>query len=550
MTAALLTDAYKLFHREASIPGMTEQYENFTSRSGKLSNIPDHLFDGVVNLGIQYYIEDILIRRWNETFFHQPKKEVCAYIQKHVNALTMSDYDISHFEELHDLQYLPLLIKALPEGVTVPYGVCPMTFRTTVKKFGWVAGYLETICSTTIWPMMTSATTSRAYLKAVMQAFDATGLPNDTIPFMVHDFSCRGMFGDQAGDMSGFAHLAAGNCGTDTISAILFAEKHYGADVEKELVGVSVPATEHSTTTTYIMYLEQEKGLTKQEAEIAYIRHLFSIRPTGIISHVFDSFDFWGNSEVILPILKEEIMRRDGKLVIRPDTGDPVKILTGYKVYTGYYSSIEGGAKFVKGGYDAVKTSKGEVFPARYYQNGVYDGVEVDTTSASISPIEVKGLIEALWDLFGGTKTSKGYKVLDEHIGAIYGDSITLQRQEQIFTRLIEKGFAPTVVLGVGSYSYQYVTRDTHGSAIKATWSKVSGVGVDVQKDPKTDPGKKSAKGLLRVELENGVYVLYDQQTEQQEKEGLLKPVFENGKLLYKTSLKEIRANVFKSLSN
>jgi nicotinamide phosphoribosyltransferase len=549
MTAALLTDAYKLFHKEASIPGMTEQYENFTSRSGKLSNIPDHLFDGVVNLGVQYYIKKILIEGWNKTFFDQPKELICAYLQKHINALTMSEYDISHFEELHDLQYLPLLIKALPEGVVVPYGVCPLTFRTTHKKFSWIAGYLETICSTTVWPMMTSATTSRAYIKAVITAFDKAGLSHDLIPFMIHDFSCRGMFGDQAGDMSGFSHLASGNCGTDTISAILLAEKYYNADVEKELVGVSVPATEHSTTTTYIMYLEQEKGLTKQEAEIAYIRYLFDIRPTGIVSHVFDSFDFWGNVETILPILKEEIMCRDGKFVTRPDSGDPVKILTGYKVYTEQYSSIHGGAEFKKGNYDAVKTSRGEVFPAQYRQNGVYDGVEVDTTSAPLSTVEVKGLIEALWDIFGGTETVKGYKLLDEHIGAIYGDSITLQRQDEIYSRLMDKGFAPVVVLGVGSYSYQYVTRDTHGSAIKATWSKVNGIGVNVQKDPKTDSNKKSAKGLLRVELENGVYVLYDQQTEEQEKEGLLRPVFENGKLLYETSLQEIRANVLNSLN-
>ena len=110
------------------------------------------------------------------------------------------------------------------------------------------------------------------------------------------------------------------------------------------------------------------------------------------------------------------------------------------------------------------------------------------------------------------------------------------------------KGFAPMVVLGIGSYSYQHVTRDTHGSAVKSTWVQRNGKGVDVFKDPKTDSKKKSAKGLLRVEKENGVFVLYDQQTEEQEKQGLLVPVFRDGKLLRETSLQETRARVLDSL--
>ena len=160
-----------------------------------------------------------------------------------------------------------------------------------------------------------------------------------------------------------------------------------------------------------------------------------------------------------------------------------------------------------------------------------------------------KGLIETLYDIFGGTQTEEGYKVLDSHIGAIYGDSITLDRQEQIYSKLMAKGFAPNVVLGVGSYSYQYVTRDTHGSAVKATAAFLNdGTVVNVCKDPKTDSNKKSAKGLLRLEEEDGKIVQYDEQTQLEEAQGLLETVYRNGKLLRETTLQEIREKVASQL--
>jgi nicotinamide phosphoribosyltransferase len=161
---------------------------------------------------------------------------------------------------------------------------------------------------------------------------------------------------------------------------------------------------------------------------------------------------------------------------------------------------------------------------------------------------EDKGLIECLYDQFPGGETDKGFKLLADQIGAIYGDSITLIRQKEIYRRLMSKGFAPLVVLGIGSYSYQHVTRDTHGSAVKATHVIRNGKGVNVFKDPKTDPNKKSAKGLLRVEFEDGQFVLYDQQTPEQEQQGLLKTVFSNGVLTRETTLQEIRTRVLESL--
>jgi nicotinamide phosphoribosyltransferase len=493
--ATLQTDAYKLFHKFAYHPDITKVYSNFTSRNGKLSNVPNNA--EVMFVGLQYFIKDYLIREWNDTFFNLPKDVAIQNLKRYTDSLLGQNYDASHFEALHDLGYLPLLVKALPEGSLTPYGVAPVTFVNTIEGFQWLSNYIETVFSAENWPIQTSATTSFAYLKNTVSAFNRAGLPHDLVPFMCHDFSFRGMFGRQSAAMSGFGHLCS-FAGTDTLPALAFAEKYYNADVTKELVGASVAATEHSTTTSFILSISEEKGISKLEAEIEYVRYLMSVVPTGILSHVSDSFDFWKFVTEGLPVLKDEILARNGKLVIRPDSGDPVKVLTG--------------------------------------------------DENSTNEAERKGLIECLFDIFGGSLSPTGLKLLHDNIGAIYGDSITLERQQQIIERLEAKGFAGVVVLGVGSYSYQYVTRDTHGSAVKTTYVEKDGKGVNVFKDPATDSKKKSACGLLRVERVNGKLVQYDQQTREQEQQGLLEVVFEDGKLVKETSLAEIRKLVREQL--
>jgi len=584
--AALQTDYYKLFHKEAYHPDITTVYSNYTSRNGKLSNVKNK--DEVVFVGLQYFIKDVLIDEWNTTFFELPKEVAIKSLKRIVDNCLGFSYDATHFEELHDLGYLPLEIKALPEGVSVPYGVPPITFKNTVKGFQWLANYIETVMSTENWPIQTSATTAKAYLKNTIASFDRAGLSHELIPFMCHDFSMRGMQGRHAAAMSGFGHLCS-FAGTDTIPAILFAEKYYNANVEKELVGASVPATEHSTATSYIMSMSEEKGMTKLEAELDYVRYLMKKVPTGILSHVSDSFDFWKFVEEGLPKLKDEIMSREGKLVIRPDSGDIVDVLCGKeflsltnKYYTEALDKSEDKLslwkEFVADEMDEIFCKNlvaddphcsetyeweydGKVYcvtyepelnrhdKTYYYVDNYYGNLAQCTFIERTKVTEDRGLVESLYDIFGGTMSPTGMKLLDDHIGAIYGDSVTLERQEKIISRLEAKGFAAVVVLGIGSYSYQYVTRDTHGSAVKATWVEKAGKGVDVFKDPKTDSKKKSAKGLLKVELENGKYVLYDQQTPEQEQQGELKTVFLNGELVRETSLSEIRERVKDSLA-
>lgn len=226
-------------------------------------------------------------------------------------------------------------------------------------------------------------------------------------------------------------------------------------------------------------------------------RLILDIYPKGIVSIVSDTFDLWKVLTEYLPRLKNEILNREGKVVIRPDSGDPVDILCGNP-------------------------------------DGKHEA-------------EQKGVIELLWEVFGGITNEKGYKELSPKIGAIYGDSITIDRATQICERLKQKGFASTnVVLGIGSYTYQYNTRDTFGFAMKATYGEVNGVGREIFKNPVTDDGtKKSAKGLMQIYKDaQGKYQLKDQCTWQEEQTGELREVFRDGKLLVDGSLAEIRARI------
>lgn len=518
MQAALLTDGYKTFHGSAMHDDIARMYGNFTNRSGRLSNLPEDKLGGVVHVGLQHFCIDTLMEGWKRTFFRLNKDVAVGRIKRILDAYLGIDYDVSHYEKLHDLGHLPLLIKAVPEGTIVPYGVAPFTIQTTKDGFEWLALYIETVMSTEIWPMATSATTAAHYMLQTKQALKKAGMTEDMAPFMCHDFSMRGMFGKQAGAMSGFSHLTAGHAGTDTLPALMFAEQYYGADVEKELVGCSVKATEHSITTSFIATYAEQNKVSYFDAEVAYARKLLKDNPTGILSYVADSFDFWKFVTEGLPLLKDDIMARDGTFVIRPDSGDPVDMLCGcggYKLNNGLYRIPN------------PKNSKQDI---------------------EITEAESKGLVQCLADIFGTTDNGS-VRLLDSHIGAIYGDSITVERQQTIYTRLIEQGLAPTVVLGVGSYSYQYVTRDTHGSAIKCTAAFLKdGSVVDVCKDPKTDSNKKSAKGLLHLTDGTGKIEQRDQQSISMEARGLLQPIFKNGELVKRTTLEEIRAVVKEQL--
>lgn len=564
--AMFLLDMYKAGHPPLYHPDITHIYVNFTNRFGKYSNVPDNT--KVMHLGLQYFIIEFLVDRWEETFFRRAKSEVVNDFKEIIGSILGREVDTTHLEKLHDLGFLPLEIKSLDEGEMVPYGVPSWVVTNTVPGFGWLAEMIETVASSETWGMSTSATTAFAYRKR----FERTTIDKEFLKFMGHDFSYRGMFGTQAAATSGFGHLTC-LVGSDTVPAGIFARDYYGADFSSDLVMASVIATEHSIATSYLIPIinkfkrgHRYEGKTPEEhwggpipkgvgihlvAEFIYLKYLMVEKvPDGILSCVIDSLDFFGVVEHVLPQLKPFIMARNGKFVCRPDSGDPVKVISGYKVAGGF-------DQFGRSGNFLTKES--EIFQQGFLisQNQCqemgleafeYFGSSYKADGTELSICETKGLFQCLWETFGG-EVVNNQKVLDDHIGAIYGDSITLERQDQIISRLEFYGFCPTVVLGIGSYSYQYVTRDTNGSAIKATDIQLGGGNhVAIYKDPKTDSAKKSAKGLLLVDKhpKTGEYRLIDNVSPREEASdrNLLKPVFFNGKLVRRTTLEEIRERV------
>ena len=493
MNPLLLTDGYKTGHHQQYPHGTTLVYSNFTPRSNKYA--PKGC-DMVVSFGQQMVMKQIHEAFQNE-FFSKPKDEVCGEMKRELSLYLGTDYDVTHFEQLHDLGYLPIAVKGIEEGTLVPIKVPVLTIYNTLPEFYWVTNYLETIISNLLWKPMTSATIAHTYRKVLTKWQEKTDAERGWfIDWQGHDFSMRGMDSIEATISSGLGHLTSFS-GTDSLPTLFGARKFYG---EEGFVGGSVNATEHSVMCA-----------GSKDDEVETFRRLLKTYPTGILSIVSDTWDLWKVCTEHVVTLKEEILARDGKLVIRPDSGDPVDILCGS-----------------------------------------------ESTLHTGSP-EGKGVIELLWNVFGGTTNEQGYKVLDSHIGAIYGDSITIDRADEICRRLESKGFASTnVVLGIGSFTYQYNTRDTFGFAMKATYVELEElfyetensvepelriVGREIFKDPITDDGtKKSATGLLAVyDNYEGGLTLIDKASWETENEGKLKTIYKDGEFFNQTTLTEIR---------
>lgn len=481
--ATLLCDFYKISHRESYPPGTEVVYSTWIPRESRVPGI-----DAVVQFGIQGFIQEFLVDYFNEHFFSRPLIDVLEEYTRVIQyTLGIEHPDASHIRDLHELGYLPLHVRALPEGTLTPIRVPMAVVENTDARFFWLTNYVETLWSAEVWHSATSATTAHLYQQTLNRyAIETTG-STAGVEFQAHDFSIRGMTSLQSAAKSGAAHLLS-FVGTDNIPGIMYLEKYYGADIEKEMVGTSIPATEHSVMCAY-----------GQDELSSYRRLITEVYPSGLVSIVSDTWDLWKVMTQVLPSLKSEIMTRDGKLVVRPDSGNPADIICGIQGMDHEYRN-----------------------PEEY------------------------GVIELLWRHFGGTFNAKGYKVLDPHVGCIYGDSITPERADEICRRLRSKGFASTnVVFGVGSYTYQYTTRDVFGFAMKSTWCRINGVSTPIFKDPATDKNKvkKSLKGRVAVVKGFDKLVAIDGLDEETEKQydSLLQTVFLNGETRNVQTLAEIR---------
>jgi nicotinamide phosphoribosyltransferase len=492
LISTLLCDFYKCGHREQYPEGTETVYATWTPRSNRHAS---HI-EKVTAVGFQGFIKEYLIEEFDDNFFSRPKAEVVAEYARYIKyCLFVPDPYTKHIEDLHDLGYMPLKVCAVPEGTQVPMRVPLLTVENTHPEFFWVTNYIETLMSNTLWKVATNASTAKIYRELLNDYALRTTGTTAGVEFQGHDFSMRGMSGLEDSARSGIGHLLS-FVGTDTIPAIQYAEAYYGANVETELVGCSVNATEHSVMCA---------GGAQNEYE-TYRRLVEDIYPTGIISIVSDTWDLWHVLTDTLPKLKDVILNRDSgiegaidKVVIRPDSGDPADIICG------------------------------------------------DPLAPAGTPANL-GVVRLLHQTFGAEKNDEGFFVLNPKIGAIYGDAITIERCTDICERLFRMGYASTnVIYGIGSYTYQFNTRDTLGFAMKSTSVTIDGTETPIFKDPVTDDGtKKSAKGRVTVHQNDDGDITYcDVDSSNMRPANILQPIFEDGVLLRETTLAEIKAVMY-----
>lgn len=532
-------DFYKTGHVAQYPKGTEYVYSNFTPRSSEYALKDPTVFDDkVLFVGLQGLLKWFFIDLFNEEFFNKPKKAVLEEYQAMMDTgLGVGSVNCDHIAALHDLGYLPLHIKALPEGSLVNIKVPVLTVINTDANFYWLPNYLEDIISNGLWKGITNATTALQYRRMLEAYAEQTGVDKSFVLFQGHDFSFRGMGGAYDGASSAIGHLTCFQ-GSDTVAGIKYVQDYYNSP--NMFIAGSIPATEHS-----VMCMGGEAS------EHDTIKRLITeIYPTGLVSIVSDSWDYWNTLTNISKQLKPEIMSRgtnalgQAKVVFRPDSGDPVAIIAGYKVSTVVFEDLD---HFTDYALDIVEieSDKYEAFLIgdKYYKVDciMHDSVLV----TELTENEVKGSVQCLWEVFGGTTNAAGFKELDSHVGLIYGDSITLERAKLILDGLKNKGFASSnIILGIGSYTYQYNTRDSYGFAMKATWGVVNGEAREIFKNPKTGGFKKSAKGLLKVIKSEKGFELLDCQTREQEATGELRSVFLNGKLLVNEPFQTIRDRV------
>ena len=475
----LESDFYKQVHWNQYPKDVAKVISYFTPRMSRLEG-QDHL----VMFGLQGFIKEFLIDTFNTYFFNRDKQEVLDEAKHILKNTIMCDCGIERYAQLHDLGFLPIEIKALPEGTLVPVQVPMFEISNTHEDFAWLTNALESVISSEMWHPMISANVGYEYRKIVNYWYDKTCDDDAPRRKALGDFSMRGQECRHSAYKSSAGWLLS-HVNTATVPAIPYLEKYYNCNCEKEEVGFGSPSTEHSVMCSNYAVDGDEITMVK--------RLLTEIYPNNSFSIVSDSYDYWNLVKNILPQCKKEILEHNGCLLIRGDSGDPVEVVT----------------------------------------QTVFE----------------------LGKIFGYRHNSKGYRVLNPKVKAIYGDSITLTRAKKIFEVLEKNGWAASnVVLGVGSFSMQCLegengklnpfTRDTFGIAIKATHVIMKdGTEHFVFKNPKESTFKKSHKGCCVVlENQNGLYC-HDQMSfeETYSPANKMELVFLNGVMIEEQSLKEIR---------
>lgn len=459
----LLADAYKYSHHKLYYPGTSTIYSYLESRGGQ--------FNETVFFGLQYflkhYLEGVVITK-------EKIDEAAEFLPQVFGRDDV--FDRSKFDYILTKHggKLPIRIKAVPEGTVVPVNNVLMTIENTDPECFWLSNFLETLLMQ-VWYPNTVSTLSREIRKVVASYFKDTASSSvqDSVDFVLNDFGFRGASSVESAGIGGAAHLINFR-GSDTIIGSMLVRNYYNA---QQVYGLSVPATEHSVCT-----------LLGEEGELEVFRHVLKTFPAGIVACVSDSFDifracsdYWGEE------LKELVLSRDGVLVIRPDSGDP--IFTLLKVFA------------------------------------------------------------ILMNKFGYTINDKGYKVLPPQVRVLQGDGVNIDTIRFIYGALKVNGIsAENLVLGMGGALLQKVDRDTQKFAFKCSYAEINGKPVDVQKHPVeldshgqlVQSFKKSKAGKLKLIWKDDSYQTVRQENEPGFEDKMI-TVFENGEITNASLFEDIR---------
>jgi len=446
------TDSYKVSHY-LQYPKDTEiVYSYYESRGGK--------FQDVIFYGLQYYIKEYLT---GKVVTKEKIQEAKDLLSSHFSTESIfNEKAWTRLLEKHD-GHLPIRIKAVPEGMKIPYQNIMMTIENTDPEFYWLTNYLETLLSR-IWYPCTVATYSHGIKEIIKEFHEKTSDSLNGVDFKLHDFGSRGVSSTETAAIGGAAHLI-NFLGTDNLISMRLLNKYYSATSES---GFSIPASEHSTITSW-------------DDELEAFKNMLSSYPTGLVACVSDSYDIFNACEKLWGTeLKDEILNRDGTLIVRPDSGNPEEI-----------------------------TLK---------------------------------IINILGEKFGYTVNSKGYKVLNPKIRIIQGDGIDLAMVRDILANYLINGWsAGNIAFGSGGGLLQKHDRDTQKFAVKCSAIRKANKWYDVFKDPITDKGKTSKKGRLQlIKSDNG----FESVRENPANIDLLETVFENGVLIKELTHDEVKANV------
>ena len=455
-----LTDSYKPTHWPQYPAGTTKVYSYLESRGGKFNN--------TLLYGVQYFIKQYLS---GKVVTDEKIKKAKKFWDAHLGPGLFNEKGWRHILDKHDGR-LPVRIKAVPEGTVVKTSNVLLTIENTDPEVPWLTNYLETLLLQ-VWYPTTVATLSREIKKVFIDYLkkatdhDEEGI-RGIVSFMLHDFGFRGVSSVESAGLGGSAHIINFR-GSDTVAGILFAQDFYNTE---DMLAFSIPASEHSTITSW-----------GEPFEVKAFENMLDKYPTGLVACVSDSFDiiracrdYWGGT------LKEKILSRDGRLVIRPDSGDPVQTL--------------------------------------------------------------KQVFHILWDRFGGHINSKGYKVLDPHVRVIQGDGVNYESIKDILDMMLSEGFSPeNIAFGMGGALLQKVDRDTQKFAFKCSSIVINGEEIDVRKNPieidengqRVQSFKKSKAGRLKLvngeTIQNATDEVGDQMIE----------VFLDGFVKNETTFEEVR---------